>query len=118
MYKFSPYDVNTYNDEGYSPLYYACFWSNYAMCERLLDLGAKNRNVCDKNKLNYPLHLAFKCGNIALIMLLIESGSDLNSLNIDRVTPIAYGSKSLLKKLNMTQATCTRRAINRNWIRL
>ena len=46
-----------------------------------------------------PMHLAFRKGNSAIIMSLIEAGGDLNRLNNNNQTPLAYGDKSLLKEL-------------------
>ena len=50
---------------------------------------------------NTPLHMAFKSKNIGIIVELIQNDGDLNVLNNDGNTPIAYGSDDILAKLNL-----------------
>ncbi len=108
MYKFHPKDLNIYNEYGHSTLYYGCFFNNSKLCYELLKRGANVNMICNKNDGNYPLHLALKGGNIELIMLLVEYGGNLNALNKENHTPIAFGSQKILNRLNLSQATCSR----------
>ncbi len=55
---------------------------------------------------NTALHHAFQQQNQNLILLLTDSGGDLNVLNDANLTPLAYGEMELLKSLNITQGVC------------
>lgn len=40
-------------------------------------------------------------------MLLVDQNGDLNALNDEKLTPLAYGEKELLRALNLTTGICT-----------
>ncbi len=48
---------------------------------------------------NTPMHLAFKCGNEKIILQFLEKGADLNVVNWEGHTPLAFGSQALLERL-------------------
>ena len=47
----------------------------------LLEKGADPGLICDQNNRDTPLHIAFKSGNLEIIMKLINLGADLNAVN-------------------------------------
>ena len=49
------------------------------------------------NKGNTPIHMAFKAGCIGIIIDMIHNGGDLNIVNKDGHTPIAFGTEKLLR---------------------
>jgi ankyrin repeat protein len=57
--------------------------------------------VCDKKTKNTPLHIAFNTGNLFIVMLLIKRGANLNSVNKNGHTPLAFDKGNLLRKLNL-----------------
>ena len=51
------------------------------------------------------LIIAFQKGNAEIIESLIQAGADLNVLNYDNYTPLAYANKYILQKLNLVNGT-------------
>jgi ankyrin repeat protein len=72
-------DVNCYDVEGNTPLYYAALNGNTAFCAFLLTNGA-DVNLPSKHG-NIPLHAAFVSNNVVLITLLIQNNANLNEIN-------------------------------------
>lgn len=79
------FDVNEVNDEGETPLHWACTNGNIKVVEKLHNLGA-NLQARD-NAGNYPLHRA-AAGNIAIVKYLIAHHCDLNCTNNEGLTPL------------------------------
>lgn len=46
--------------------------------------------------------MAFKSGDTGIIIEFINKGGDLNELNDYGFTPVAFGTDTLLQKLNMS----------------
>ena len=53
------------------------------------------------------MHAAFGSGNIEIVMYLIGKGANLNERNKNGHTPLAYGTKNLLEKLNLKDGVCS-----------
>ena len=66
----------------------------------MLKIGA-NINIPSFDGMT-PMHYIFKSNSLTLIMRFIHLGGDLNRLNSDGLTPIAFCSQETIKKLNLT----------------
>jgi len=55
---------------------------------------------------NTAVHYAFMKRNFEIILILIDYGANLNELNDQRNTPLAFGDATLLKKLNLDKGVC------------
>ena len=53
------------------------------------------------NEGNTPLHYAFRSNNEMVIVRFLNHGGDLNVLNKNGLTPLAFGSENTLRKLNL-----------------
>ena len=62
-------DVNCYDTEGNTPLYYAALSGDHDFCLFLISSGA-DVNMPSKNQ-NTPLHAAFKSNNVILINFIL-----------------------------------------------
>lgn len=84
-----PASVNTYSHDGWTPLHLAAHFGQTEAARVLLTRGAdaslRSTNALD----NLPLHAALAGGdNVALVTLLIESGSDVNARQHGGYTPL------------------------------
>ena len=57
-------------------------------------------NIPDREG-NTPTHYAFKSNNIQIIIKFVHYGADLNIINKQGLTPVAYGSNDVNSKLNL-----------------
>lgn len=96
---FSPADINISDAEGNCPLFYAAGKGWVELSRFLLDRGAEPNFPCRAGRT--PLHAAFQSQNEDLIRACIESGGDLNKVNGDGLTPLAFGTPRLLTKLGL-----------------
>lgn len=48
-----------------------------------------------------PMHYIFKSNSIGLIIKFLNAGGNLNKLNSEGLTPIAFCSQDVMKKLNL-----------------
>ena len=55
---------------------------------------------------NTAVHYAFMKKNFEIILMLIDCGGNLNELNDQRNTPLAFGDTNILKKLNLDKGVC------------
>lgn len=67
-FNYYPNDVNTKDDHGNTPLYYAARHGNKEICEFLVRHGADVNERCTDG--NTPLHMAFASGQIMVGFLL------------------------------------------------
>lgn len=111
-------DVNAKDDQNNTPLFYAAKNGNREICEFLLHHGARVNEQCSEG--NTPLHMGFSSSQVMvrffffnalmilkLVIVLISKGGNLNLLNDHGQTPVAFGSESLLKLLNLKDAVAT-----------
>lgn len=80
--------VNTYSEDGFTPLSLAAFFDQTAIAKLLLENGA-NPNLFAKNpsKVN-ALHSAVAKENIELVELLLENGANVNATQMQNVTAL------------------------------
>ena len=100
--QFTPDQVNTKDRKGNTALFYAARFRNEDFVDFLMKFGANPNLKCEKEFT--PLHFGFKSNNVTLILKLLTSSvysPDLNVLNNDFKTPLAYCSRDVLKKLNL-----------------
>lgn len=67
-----------------------------------MKFGANPNTKCDRDFT--PLHYGFKSNNLNLILKMLTSSvypPNLNSVNSEYKTPLAYCSREVLKKLNL-----------------
>ncbi len=85
-------DINTTNEEGFSPLILACRAGDIDLARILLNnlADVDNRNQNDEEDVyrERPLTIAIEMGNIEMVKLLIEYGADLYLMNEDECTPL------------------------------
>jgi ankyrin repeat protein len=74
----SPAAVHTYAYDGWTPLHLAAFFGRRDAAERLLAAGAPIDAVSQNALRNTPLHAAVAGGHVAVSLLLIEAGADVN----------------------------------------
>jgi len=98
-------DVNTKDEQGNSPLFYAAKNGSKEVCDFLVRHKAYVNEPCSNG--NTPLHMAFSSGQIMVVILLISYGGNLNILNQHGQTPVAFGSDNLLALLDLKDATAT-----------
>jgi len=113
-------DVNIKDEKGNSPLFYAAKNGDKQMSEFLVRHKAYVNDRCSGG--NTPLHMAFASGQIMVsknysnlpsnifikvVINLISNGGNLNILNDNGQTPVAFGNERLLALLNLNNATAT-----------
>ena len=71
--------VNTYSNDGWTPLHLASFFGNLACARTLLDQGA-DLNARSRGAMqNMPLHAAASSRSLAIVELLADRGADVNA---------------------------------------
>ncbi|KAL4456256.1 hypothetical protein ABPG74_014217 [Tetrahymena malaccensis] len=96
---YYPHDVNTLDEKGNCPLYYATKRGNEELIDFLLRQGADVNIRCQEG--NTPVHLAFQLGNEKVIMSFLDKEGDLNSINDIGQTPLAFAPIKLLKLIGL-----------------
>ncbi|MEM4217275.1 MAG: ankyrin repeat domain-containing protein [Candidatus Methanomethylicaceae archaeon] len=84
-------DVNVKNNDGCTPLHYACLGGDLNVVKSLIEHGA-DMNAVD-HKGNTPLHYACEGNHIEVVRFLIEHGADVNAANHKCNTPLHYACK-------------------------
>ena len=103
-YEYSQKEVNIYNLEGKTALFYTCKSNNVEFTQHLVEIRANIHQICDKETGDCPLHVAFMTEDLKtkpLILFLIRQGADLNVLNKRMETPLAKASVKVLKALHL-----------------
>jgi ankyrin repeat protein len=83
--------VKAKDDDGWTPLHYACAHEHLAMVEFLVSKGA-DVNATDRILESTPLHLASFKGHLAMVELLVSNGADVNTKDISDDTPLHMAS--------------------------
>ncbi|MEJ6982311.1 ankyrin repeat domain-containing protein [Pedobacter sp. P351] len=87
IYK-NPELINSFSDDGFTPLGLACYFGHEDSARYLLLKGAEV-NACSKNGFNvYPIQSAVAANNIEIAKILLEAGADVNVRQISGVTPL------------------------------
>lgn len=93
IYK-NPKLINTFSDDGFTPLGLACFFGHEDIARYLLLKGAEV-NVASKNELKvYPLHSAVAADNADITKILLEAGADANVVQQSAVTPLHSAARN------------------------
>ena len=83
-----PEYVNTFSEDGFTPLGLACYFGNYEIARYLLLKGAEV-NTPSKNGYNvFPLHSAVAENRADLTKILLEAGADVNIAQASGITPL------------------------------
>ncbi|KKS68502.1 MAG: hypothetical protein UV38_C0001G0043 [candidate division TM6 bacterium GW2011_GWE2_42_60] len=92
-------EINTPNENGETPLFYACCKENFKLIELLIKHGA-NVNTPPQTGFT-PLMLVCLRQNLKLAKLLIEHSANVNTPDIDKKTPLYYACNN--ENLALTQ---------------
>lgn len=79
-------DINSVDENGGTPLHWACYSGSYESVDYLISLNA-NINALDKEKFT-PLHLAVSNNRESIVRLLLQKGVDKNILNDKIESPL------------------------------
>ncbi|CAD8206864.1 unnamed protein product [Paramecium pentaurelia] len=104
-FHYSKADTELYDQNGNTPLYYSAKYGDEQMTKFLLKIGADVNQVCSNG--NTPVHMAFLSGNQQIIIEFINRNGNLNILNNDNYTPLAFGTQELLQSLNLIHCVAT-----------
>jgi ankyrin repeat protein len=84
----NPQLINTFSDDGFTPLGLACYFGHEEAARYLLLKGAEV-NTCSKNGYNvYPIHSAVAANNSDIAKILLEAGADVNVTQVSKITPL------------------------------
>lgn len=84
----SPDLINTYSEDGFTPLGLACYFQHEEIARYLLLKGAEV-NLPSKNGFNvYPIHSAVAANNTDITKILLEAGAEVNVVQTSGATPL------------------------------
>lgn len=102
LIKNDPSHINSYSNDGFTPLGLASFFGHIELVKLLLDQGA-DPNIAANNSFKVtPLHSACAISNYDIAKILIEKGANVNAKQIQGVTPLhsaAHNGQAKLVKL-------------------
>jgi len=87
------FDLNTRNDSGQTPLYWACELPTPEIAKLLVQFGA-DMNIAELTGGFTPLHLTAFIGNEPLAAYLIENGADIARRNNSGGTALHFAAKN------------------------
>ncbi len=80
--------INSFSEDGFTPLGLACFFGNEEIARFLLLKGAEV-NVPSNNGFNvYPIHSAVASNNSDITKILLEAGAEVNVKQQSGITPL------------------------------
>ena len=80
--------INSFSEDGFTPLGLASFFENAPIVRYLLEKGA-DPNLASNNHFHVaPLHSACAVSNYDLVEILIENGANVNAKQMDGFTPL------------------------------
>jgi hypothetical protein len=82
-------DVDVRDDEGFTPLHYAC-WRRHVVIARLLLMAGADTNVVVPSKGWTPLHLACLHVNVECVQLLLDAGVEVDARDSTGQTPLHW----------------------------
>lgn len=109
-FQFTHYDLNAYDPDGKSPLYYAAQQSNEDFCSFLVTQGADCNMECANG--DTPVHAAFCSDNLMILNLFLQNNADINVTNNLGQTPLHFGSMRRLQELNLANQVATRTQVD------
>lgn len=84
----TPHLINTFSDDGFTPLGLACYFGHEESARYLLLKGAEV-NTPSQNGYNvYPIHSAVASNNADITKILLEAGADVNVKQVSGITPL------------------------------
>lgn len=84
----NPELINTFSEDGFTPLGLACYFGHEDSARYLLLKGAEV-NTCSQNGYHvYPLHSAVAANNTDIAKILLEAGADVNVKQVSGITPL------------------------------
>ena len=84
----NPQLINTFSEDGFTPLGLACYFGHEESARYLLLKGAEV-NTCSNNGYHvYPIHSAVAANNSDIAKILLEAGADVNVKQISGITPL------------------------------
>jgi ankyrin repeat protein len=87
IYK-NPELINSFSDDGFTPLGLSCYFGHEDSARYLLLKGAEV-NTCSINGYNvYPLQSAVAANNTDIAKILLEAGAEVNVRQISGITPL------------------------------
>lgn len=115
-YNYTATDVNIVDALGNTSLYYACLNKNLFMVTYLLKRGAKVNKKCAGG--NTAVHAAFTSNKVEetdetldnqaeIVKLLVERDADLDCINNNGQTPVAFGKTRFLKRMHLYEGKAT-----------
>jgi ankyrin repeat protein len=94
--------INTFSNDGFTPLGLACFFGHFEIVKYLVERGAEV-NIPSSNSFKVaPIHSATAISNYEITELLIKNGADVNAKQQSGVTPLhsaAHNGKIEITKL-------------------
>ena len=110
-YSFTPREVNSVDDEGYTPLYYACLRGCLQVTSYFMEIGGDVNQKCRGG--NTPLHVGIGTiiqpiktigsRNQELILYFFQNKlCNFNTLNNENNTPLALCPKNILDQFCLT----------------
>lgn len=98
-----PHVVNTADQYGRTPIFYACRADNQKLVQDLLTHGANNVNALDRISGSTPLHVACCNGNHELVQILLEEAdASVDVVDKTGATPLM----GVLAAAGIGEATC------------
>lgn len=83
-----PHDVNSFSEDGFSPLGLACYFGHLDVATFLIHKGAAV-NLPSKNKFRVrPIHSAVSAEQEELVRILLQCGADANARQPKEITPL------------------------------
>jgi uncharacterized protein len=80
--------INSFSEDGFTPLGLACYFGHEESARYLLLKGA-DVNICSQNGYHvYPLHSAVAANNNDIAKILLEAGANVNVVQVSGVTPL------------------------------
>ncbi|WP_207422707.1 ankyrin repeat domain-containing protein [Desertivirga brevis] len=97
---YRPDLINTFSDDGFTPLGLACYFGNEEVARYLLLKGAEP-NIPSRNGYNvYPINSSVAANNADITKILLEAGAEVNVAQSSGVTPLHsaahYGNIEIL----------------------
>ena len=91
---YHPDLINSYSDDGFTPLGLASYFGNEEVARYLLLKGA-DPNIPSENGYNvYPLHSAVAANNADITKILLEAGAEVNISQSSGLTPLHSAAHS------------------------
>jgi len=82
------FDLNAFDEFGYSPLHYAVIHNHVSFAAALLDFGAIANPACAKTSRRTPLFYGVASCNSKMVQLLIANGGEVKARDLSGMSPL------------------------------